>query len=69
MREALSSAVQSNNFNLKNEFVELIPAAVAGSASLSVAELEGFRVAGAFVPASKHGLETITGASCETGAQ
>jgi hypothetical protein len=69
MRAAASSAIQSSNFNLKNELVELIPSAVAGRTVMSVAELEAFRAAGSFVPASKHGLETITGASCETGAQ
>jgi hypothetical protein len=70
MREAISTAIQSDNFNLKNELVELIPSVgVARSATLSVRELEAMRTAGAFVPASKHGLETITGASCETGAQ
>ncbi|MEU3824017.1 hypothetical protein GT045_22400 [Streptomyces sp. SID486] len=69
MREAVSTAVQSSNFNLKNEVVELIPSGVAGSAVMGVRELEAFRAAGSFVPASKHGLEVITGASCETGAQ
>ncbi|WP_341718667.1 hypothetical protein QQG74_02505 [Micromonospora sp. FIMYZ51] len=70
MREAISTAVQSTNFNLKNEHVALIPA--AGRVSdvvVSVRELEGMRTGAAFVPASKHGLEVITGASCETGAQ
>jgi hypothetical protein len=70
MREAVSTAIQSDNFNLKNELVSLIPSVgVAGTAELSVHQLEAFRTASAFVPASKHGLETITGASCETGAQ
>ncbi|MEV0642225.1 hypothetical protein AB0I77_46395 [Streptomyces sp. NPDC050619] len=70
MPQAVSTAVQSSNFNLKNELVELIPSGdVAEHATLSVRALEEFRTAGAFVPASKHGLEVITGASCETGAQ
>ncbi|MFE5871389.1 hypothetical protein ACFQ6V_22480 [Streptomyces roseifaciens] len=70
MREAVSTAVQSTNFNLKNEVVELIPSgAAAERAVLGIRELEAFRAAGSFVPASKHGLEVITGASCETGAQ
>lgn len=69
MREAIST-VQSGNFDLKNELVELIPAAgTATRVSLGVRDLEEMRTAASFVPASKHGLETICGASCETGAQ
>jgi hypothetical protein len=69
MREALS-AVQSTNFALKNEFVELTPSPVAAPpVTLGVRDLEAFRTAAALVPASKHGLETICGASCETSAQ
>lgn len=69
MREAVST-VQSTNFGLKNEQVELIPSTgTAMRVSLSVRDLEALRTSGAFVPASKHGLETICGASCETGAQ
>ncbi|ENV9332725.1 MULTISPECIES: hypothetical protein [Klebsiella] len=60
----------SNNFNLKNEAVNLI---VHGAhhqyADLSVNELESMRANRAFIPASRHGIETICGASCETGAQ
>ncbi len=60
----------SNNFNLKNEAVNLI---VHGAhhqyADLSVSELESMRSNRAFIPASRHGIETICGASCETGAQ
>ncbi|AXI81012.1 hypothetical protein [Peterkaempfera bronchialis] len=67
---AVSPAVQSTNFNLKNEAVELIAAGgVAERVSLSVADLEAMRTLRAAVPASKHGLEAITGGSCETGAQ
>jgi hypothetical protein len=69
MREAIST-VQSSNFGLKNELVELIPSAGAAThVSLGVRDLEAMRTSAAFVPASKHGLETICGASCETGAQ
>ncbi len=69
MREAISTAVQSDNFSLKSELVELIPSGgVAGRVVMSVHELEAFRT-GTRVSASKHGLEVITGASCETGAQ
>ena len=70
MREAVSTAVQSSNFDLKKELVELIPSgSVAGHFSMSVRDLESLRTERAFVPASKHGLEAICGASCETGAQ
>ncbi|GAA3028166.1 hypothetical protein [Actinokineospora globicatena] len=70
MREATSTPTQSTNFDLKTELVELIPSAgVTTTVVMSVGELEALRVGGAAVPASKHGLEAITGASCETGAQ
>ena len=70
MREATTTATQSSNFDLKTELVELIPSGgVATRVVMSVRELEAIRIGGAAVPASKHGLETICGASCETGAQ
>ena len=70
MREAVSVAAQSSNFNLKNEITDLIPSgADVRVASVDTSELEAFRAALVTVPASKHGLEAITGASCETGAQ
>ncbi|WDZ85843.1 hypothetical protein [Micromonospora cathayae] len=69
MREAVSTAVQSTNFGLKNEHVALIPAGSVEAAVIGVRELEAMRTTASFVPASKHGLEVITGASCETGAQ
>ncbi len=70
MREAISVAVQSSNFRLKNELVELIPpGAVAPRVSMNVRDLEAMRTQRSAVPASKHGLEIICGASCETGAQ
>jgi Flp pilus assembly protein CpaB len=70
MREAVSTVVQSTNFGLKKELVELIPAAApAGRVSMSLRSLEAMRTERATVPASKHGLEAICGASCETGAQ
>ncbi|EPV6728672.1 hypothetical protein ACV822_002476 [Klebsiella aerogenes] len=60
----------SNNFNLKNEAVNLIVHGVHHQyADLSVNELESMRANRAFIPASRHGIETICGASCETGAQ
>ena len=62
-------AVQSSNFDLKNETVELFSDVHASrTVAMSVATLEGLRAEGA-VSASKNGLEVITGASCETGAQ
>jgi hypothetical protein len=64
------AATQSSNFDLKNELVELLPAGDRrGRAVPTTAELEALRVDRSAVPASKHGLETICGASCETGAQ
>lgn len=68
--KAVSTAVQSTNFNLKNETVELIAGVGAAAPSVvSVSDLEAMRTLRPAVPASKHGLEAITGASCETGAQ
>jgi hypothetical protein len=70
MREAASTLVQSSNFGLKEQAVELIrTTGPARTARLGVAELEAFRTGAATVPASKNGLEVICGASCETGAQ
>jgi hypothetical protein len=62
------TAVIENNFALKTVNVQLVPAGAAGTATVSLGELEAMRD-GAPVTASKHGLETICGASCETGAQ
>jgi hypothetical protein len=60
---------QSDKFNLKNVSVNLIPpASRGGRAFLSIDELETIRAKSPMVPASKHALETICGASCETGA-
>jgi len=62
-------AVQSHNFNLKNVAVELIPERrPTERADLSMEELEALRTGRPAVPASKHGLEVICGASCEIGA-
>ncbi|MFI8415977.1 hypothetical protein ACQKDS_05870 [Serratia sp. NPDC078593] len=60
----------SSNFNLKNETVDLMSHSAHGQyADVSVNELESMRAERAFIPASRHGIETICGASCETGAQ
>ena len=61
-------AVQNHNFNLKNVAVDLIPAHSGERADISMAELEAMRASHPAVPASKHGLEVICGASCEIGA-
>jgi hypothetical protein len=62
-------AVQNHNFNLKNVAVDLIPEhRSAERADVSIEELEALRVGRPAVPASKHGLEVICGASCEIGA-
>jgi len=70
MLKATSIETQTNNFNLKHELVELVPVTRSRvSEALSVEELEAIRTKRSNIPASKHGLETICGASCETGAQ
>lgn len=61
-------AVQNQNFNLKNEAVELIPTPSTERADLSIEELEAMRANRPAVPASKNGLEVICGGSCEIGA-
>jgi hypothetical protein len=62
--------VQISNFNLKNEQVELVgPQHSSERAVFAISDLESMRTARLAIPASKHGLETICGASCETGAQ
>ena len=64
-----SPATQNHNFNLKNVAVELIPEPrPIEHADLSIEALEAMRVGRPAVPASKHGLEVICGASCEIGA-
>ena len=68
MSEQNNPAVQNHNFNLKNTAVDLIPERSAQPADISMEELEALRVNHAAVPASKNGLEVITGASCEIGA-
>lgn len=68
MQQAHAPSV-SSNFALKEQEVELIPTASRHAASMSIDELEAMRVDTRVVSASKHGLEVITGASCETGAQ
>jgi hypothetical protein len=70
MAEASLSPTQLSNFDLKFQSVDLITGNDASkSTPLGLRELEAIRVGEAPVPASKHGLEVICGASCETGAQ
>jgi hypothetical protein len=70
MQSSTSAEMQSSNFALKSEVVELIASRPRSSvSSVTIGELEAMRVESALVPASKHGLETICGGSCETGAQ
>ena len=65
-----SSITQSSNFNLKTEYVELIGASrTFEHIFMTIEELEAIRTKRDPIPASKHGLERICGASCETGAQ
>jgi hypothetical protein len=68
MEFKVSVSGQSSLFGLKNETVELVPIPSATRAHLTLAELEALRVQGPAVPASKHALETICGASGEIGA-
>lgn len=60
---------QSNFYDLKNEAVALVPAGETKSGVMSIVELEAMRTRRPAISASKHGLETVCGASCETGAQ
>jgi hypothetical protein len=69
MNQKLAS-LQSSNFELKSKSVDLVGRVrMTERASLTVSDLETLRTTRAAIPASKHGLETICGASCETGAQ
>ncbi len=64
----LASTIQSN-FDLKTQTVNLTDVKSSKAEQLSLAELESMRSARKPVSASKFGLETICGASCDTGAQ
>ncbi len=64
-----STRVQWDHFGLKNESVDLVPFARRFERAFhSIAELETMRTQTPAVPASKHALELICGASCEIGA-
>ena len=60
---------QSSNFNLKHEVVDLVGDRRSEPMAMTVEDLEALRTERSAIPASKHGLETICGASCDTGAQ
>ena len=61
---------QSSAFMRKHETVELFrDRHLAERASIAIEDLETMRTSSPALSASKHGLETICGASCETGAQ
>ncbi len=70
MSLAAGAVNQSNAFMRKHEKVELFGhPRHAERATIPIQELEAMRTSDAPISASKHGLETICGASCETGAQ
>ncbi|WNJ97295.1 hypothetical protein RND59_19010 [Vibrio ruber] len=69
MKTALK-ANPSSNFNLKNESINLInQTSKIQYSDISLNDLEAMRTVQKYVPASRHGIEAICGASCETGAQ
>lgn len=67
MADAQLKTSQISNFSLKTRYVALH--APQDGRTLSVTELEALRAEAPGLSASKHGLEVICGASCETGAQ
>jgi hypothetical protein len=68
MSAVTASASTSTGFARKHQSVDLIGRR-SQQVSMSLSDLEGMRSHRVSVPASRHGLETICGASCETGAQ
>ncbi|MCP9491659.1 MAG: hypothetical protein MSC31_17555 [Solirubrobacteraceae bacterium MAG38_C4-C5] len=62
------NVVQINNFGLKNHDAALLRANTASSIEVTLTDLEALRVTRQPLPASKYGLESICGASCETSA-
>ncbi len=57
------------NFALKCRDVDLLPSPSATSTHIALGALETMRTSTEAISASRYGIETITGASCETGAQ
>ena len=69
MQLKTKTGLHGDLFDLKNAVVELLPAPRRSEqATLTIAELEAMRVHRSAIPASKHGLEAVCGASCEIGA-
>ena len=66
--QPLTNPLIQSNFDLKNVAVELVRTG-SDRGVMTIQDLEGFRTRRLAVSASKHALETICGASCETGAQ
>jgi hypothetical protein len=61
---------QSSAFMLKHEAVELFRHRTRGRhATVAIQDLEAMRTSTPALSASRYSLETICGASCETGAQ
>jgi hypothetical protein len=69
MTVQLTNTDLSSAFTLKDAEVQLVPAPRPRQLPFTLSELEQLRVGSEPVSASKHGLETICGVSCETGAQ
>jgi hypothetical protein len=68
MKAATAPATTSTGFARKHQSVDLLGRR-SQQVTMSLSDLEGMRAHRVSVPASRHGLETICGASCETGAQ
>ena len=61
---------QNNNFDLKNKVVELTQLGRRSDhVVMAIDDLEAMRTDRPAISASKHRLEVICGASCDTGAQ
>jgi hypothetical protein len=71
MLQPKQASVPGGNFNAKNVQLEMVRRAqpLCGSLFVAIENLEAMRTHQEPVPASKHQLEVICGASCETGAQ
>lgn len=69
MNAKLASNIQSN-FDLKTVAVNLSGEKTRHEgAGVGLTQLEAMRASRSAISASKYGLETICGASCDTGAQ
>jgi hypothetical protein len=68
MTQLASVAQSASGFAIKEQHVNLIGGEEHSFNTVEFDQLEASRVQGSNVPASKHGLEVLCGASCETGA-